>query len=88
VQSTDLRAQTARNLLDRYQIDINAAENGIPLRPNSHHGRGLHSGGAIDRVNLRLQNAVRNIRNWATAREKLLEALAEIKREIGLGRFP
>jgi hypothetical protein len=54
VQSTHPRASASRDLLDKYQIDVNSAENGVGLLPTgdkpAHHGHQLHSHDAIDAV--------------------------------------
>ena len=92
VQSTHRRAEEARKLLDKYQIDINSAENGIGLKPTgdrpAHHGQGLHSFDGIDEVTRRLQLAVGGVNDFALARRKIIEALRRIKQEIRLGNFP
>lgn len=94
-------AQQARNILNKYQIDINAADNGVALvggkgaprdfLPRHHRGGGsesLHSTKGARMVNERLQDAVRGIQDWATARKAVLEELTKIRREITFGVFP
>jgi len=92
VESTGLRADPARRILDKYQVDINDAVNGIALKPSgsrpAHHGQGLHSNLGIDAVSDRLRQATRNVNDWATARQALLDELDAIRREIINGTFP
>ncbi|MFN5529210.1 MAG: AHH domain-containing protein, partial [Planctomycetaceae bacterium] len=92
VQSTHPRAEAARKLLDKYQIDINDAVNGVGLRPTgpkpAHHGHGLHSHDAIDRVTDRLNRAVDGVSDWTSGRQALLDALSRLKSEIAGGKFP
>jgi hypothetical protein len=92
VQSTHRRAEEARKLLDKYQIDINSAENGIGLKPvgdrPAHHGQGLHSFDGIDEVARRLERAVSGVGDFATARRKIIAQLQKIKAEIRNGTFP
>ncbi|WP_071593302.1 AHH domain-containing protein [Kamptonema formosum] len=80
VASTHRRAQEARDILDRYGIDINDANNGIPLPNHLHHGRGLHSYRGIDEVRIRLRAA--------TSRDEAIEILTQISDEIRSGTFP
>lgn len=91
-QSTHLRAAAARKLLDKYQIDINDAVNGVGLKPSgakpAHHGHGLHSHDAIDRVRDRLDDAIRGASDWAAGRQRLLDELARLRGEIAGGQFP
>ena len=56
VPSTHLRAEEARDILDRFHIDINSADNGVALAHDLHHGHGLHSVG-IDEVVSQLRAA-------------------------------
>jgi hypothetical protein len=92
VQSTHPRAEAARKLLDKYQIDINDAVNGVGLRPSgpkpAHHGHGLHSHDAIRRVTERLEDAVNGASDWASGRNAMLDELAKLKGEIAGGQFP
>jgi A nuclease family of the HNH/ENDO VII superfamily with conserved AHH len=92
VQSTHPRAEVARKLLDKYQIDINDAANGVGLKPSgpkpAHHGHGLHSHDAIDRVTDRLNRAVDGVSDWASGRQALLDALAKLNFEIAGRQFP
>jgi hypothetical protein len=99
VESTGKRAAPAREILDKYEIDINSITNGVPLqssRPGAkinpgvrnHKGEGLHSYDGIDQVNNRLERAVRGASDWGAARQRVLDALAEIKAEILNGSFP
>jgi hypothetical protein len=92
VLSTDPRAEVARNILDRYQIDINDASNGVGLKPTgerpAHHGQGLHSNEGIRAVEERLREATRGISDWATGRERVLQTLADIRNAILNGMFP
>ncbi|XZE21304.1 AHH domain-containing protein [Pirellulaceae bacterium SH449] len=92
VQSTHARAAASRKLLDKYQIDINDAVNGVGLKPSgpkpAHHGHGLHSHSGIDQVNRRLEDAVRGAPDWATGRQRILDELSKLKAEIAGGTFP
>ena len=92
VPSTHARAAASRKLLDKYQIDINDAVNGIGLKPSgpkpAHHGNGLHSYDAIDTVTKRLNDAVEGASDWASGRKALLDEVASIKGEIAGGQFP
>ncbi len=92
VESTGSRAQPARDILDHFQIDINSAANGVPLRPTgprpAHHGQGLHSHAGIDAVTDRLRNAIQGITDWATGRQAVIDELAAIRAEILAGTFP
>jgi hypothetical protein len=92
VLSTHKRAEEARKLLDKYQIDINDAVNGVSLKPSgskpAHHGHGLHSHDAIDRVNQRLKDAVKDAPDWLSGRQSLLDELARLRAEIARGSFP
>ena len=92
VQSTHQRAADARKLLDKYQIDINDTVNGVGLKPTgpkpAHHGHGLHSNDAIDRVTKRLTEAANGVADWASKRQALLDELAKLRIEIAGGLFP
>jgi len=92
VQSTHARAAAARKILDKYQIDINDAVNGVGLKKSgsrpAHHGQGLHSYDGIDKVTRRLEDSVKGVKDWAKARERVLNTLADIREEILKGRFP
>lgn len=92
VQSTMKQAEPSRKLLDKYQIDINDAVNGVPLKGSgekpAHHGHGLHSHAAIIRVQKRLEAAVVDAKDWATGRAELLNELDKLKKEILRGEFP
>jgi hypothetical protein len=92
VASTHDRAEDARAILDKYQVDINDAVNGVGLKPTgskpAHHGHGLHSHAGIDAVTDRLRNAVRDVDDWATGRAKVLEELDNIRSDILSGTFP
>lgn len=92
VASTHGRATDARKLLDKYQIDINDAANGVSLKPTgakpAHHGTGLHSYAGIDAVTDRLRSAVKGVDDWATGRQRVLDALADIRQQILNGTFP
>lgn len=92
VLSTHTKAGPARELLDKYQIDINDAVNGVPLPASgpkpAHHGHRLHAIASIERVNTRLDEAIRHTDDWATGRSNLLKELATLKIEIINGDFP
>lgn len=92
VASTHRRAADARKILDKYQIDINDAANGVGLKPTgarpAHHGTGLHSHRGIDAVDRRLRAAVQGVDDWATGRAKVLEELGNIRTDILNGTFP
>jgi Pretoxin HINT domain/A nuclease family of the HNH/ENDO VII superfamily with conserved AHH len=89
VASTHPRAQRARDLLDRYNIDINGADNGVGLLPGKHHGNGLHSYDGIDEVTRRLERAERLTGggDWASSRIAIMEELRTIGLEIRSGGF-
>jgi hypothetical protein len=98
VPGTHSRAAPGRAILDRYQIDINAAENGVSLvggrgapqnvLPRHHRGSGLHTHDGIDAVTNRLQRATQGINDWATGRQAVIDELAAIRAEILAGTFP
>lgn len=100
VASTHRRAQSARDLLDAYQIDINSAENGVALvggkgagreiDPRHHRGGQLHSLAGIEVVNLRIDEAIRGIslKEWEKARAAILLELDRIRSLILSGQFP
>ena len=56
--------------------------------PRHHRGSQLHSRAGVDALNRRLANAIQDIDDWATARQAVLDELALIKQEIGVGQFP
>ena len=91
VASTHARATEAREILDKYHIDINSAENGVALRPTgprpAHHGNGLHSEAAIDAVTQRLRDATRGL-DFDTGRRAALSEIEAIRQEILSGSFP
>jgi hypothetical protein len=82
VPSTHRDAEEARGILDRFGIDINAAENGVFLKATEHHGKGLHSDWGIDAVTIRLQRAEKS-----GTREAILSALRELGAQIKAGKF-
>jgi hypothetical protein len=98
VPGTHRRGASARAILDRYQIDINAAENGLPVvggrgaaqdvLPRRHRGSRLHSHEGIDAVTQRLQSAVEDVSDWATGRQNVVNELRNIQNEILNGAFP
>ena len=88
VQSTDSRAQEARDLLDEYHIDVNGAENGIKLTRLIHQTSGFQREQAILDVTDRLRKAARRGKSWNAARWAVMEELGEIRRDIRAGRFP
>lgn len=83
-------AEEARKLFDRCHIDINAATNGIYLSPDEHLKRGLHTKAAQEEVTRRIALAIKGITDWGKARQKILEQLELIAKEIASGdfRFP
>ncbi len=86
VPSTHSRAQEARDLLDRFGIDINDAVNGAPVSKPIH---GLqHNGPAIDKVTKRLEEAIDGIDDEVIAKASLLEELQNLKIDILNGNFP
>lgn len=89
VQSTAKRQQVqqARDILDKYQIDINAAENGVPLAPGDHRGVGLHSHRTQNKVLDRLRAAERGAKTWEQGRMRVVEALGKMADEIKAGTF-
>jgi hypothetical protein len=92
VPSTHDRAKPAQDLVEKYQIDINDAINGVGLKPMgskpAHYGCGLHSHEGIDRVTERLTDAVQGTVDWAKARKALIDALRQLNGEIRRGLFP
>jgi len=88
VPSTHPNAQRARNLLDKYEIDINDAANGVGLTKAQHQGSGLHKHDNIDAVTRRLEEAVEGIDDWATGRQAIIDELAAIRLGILNGTFP
>jgi len=98
VPGTHSRAAPARAILDTYQIDINAAENGVSLvggrgapqnvMPRHHRGSGLHTHEGTDAVTDRLRAATNGVTDWATGRQRVLDTLADIRAEILAGTFP
>ncbi|HEU4406811.1 MAG TPA: toxin TcdB middle/N-terminal domain-containing protein [Polyangiaceae bacterium] len=80
VASTHPRARAARNILDKYQVDINSAANGVKLPGHLHHGHGLHSNKGIDAVTSRL--------SAATSAKDVEAILGRIQQEILSGKFP
>ena len=88
VQSTDPRAQTARELLDKYQIDINSSENGLKVTHQVHQTSGFQQDKAIKAVTGRLEKAARGAKNLAAARQKVLGELSKLKQAIASGKFP
>jgi hypothetical protein len=88
VQSTDLRAEDARELLDKYHIDVNGAENGIKLTRLMHQRSGLQTDKAIKAVADRLQEAADSAKSWNAARWAVMEELGEIRHDILKKRFP
>ena len=76
------KGQDARDLLDKYHIDINGAENGVFLTFAQHIKKdGLHSGRAIDAVTRRLNGGIVD-GNFAESRKNLIEILNRIGFEI------
>jgi hypothetical protein len=92
------RAAPARQLLDKYQIDINDPANGVLLKggpgapattlPRRHRGSGLHSHRGVDAVTRRLEQTVEGVSDWGKARQLLLNELGKIGSEIKSGSFP
>ena len=87
VARTHRRADRARKLLDKFQIDINGAENGVGLVNNMHHGQGLHSFSGIDTVYDRLFAAQQGVKNWGKARAEIIFELQKIGAEQRAGTF-
>lgn len=56
--------------------------------PATRHGSGLHTHKGIQAAADRLEEAIKGIDDWATAREKLIEELNTIGDEIQHGTFP
>jgi len=92
------RAEPARAILDKYQIDINDPANGVLLpggkgapksiSPRRHRGSELHSNDGVDAVRDRLKAAIIGVEDWTTARQRVIDALREIGDEIKSGSFP
>jgi RHS repeat-associated protein len=87
VPSTHARADRARKLLDKYQIDINSADNGVPLSKSEHYGQLLHSDRSIERVTDQLRAAAEG-KPWAQARQDVIDKLGEIALIIKNGGTP
>ncbi|QDT46981.1 tRNA(Glu)-specific nuclease WapA precursor [Symmachiella dynata] len=81
-------SKAGRELLEKYQIDINSAVNGIPLTRPEHYTPGLHSGKTLKRINNRLEDAVKGIEDWATGRNAVIDELANIRKDILAGILP
>lgn len=88
VPSTHSKGNDARAILDKYQIDINAKENGVGITKEQHQEVGLHKHANINRINKRINLAQDGIENWGIAREAVLAELESIKTEILNGLFP
>ena len=88
VQSLDPGSAAARDLLDKYQIDINVAANGVDLTRSQHYIKGLHSDATMKRVTDRLKKAVRGIDDWNKARQEMLDELDVIRQIIKDGGLP
>ena len=86
VQSTDPRAKVARDLLDKYHIDINSADNGLKLTRQVHQTSGLQQTKTIDAVTKNLKDAADSAKDWGAARAKVLDALSKIKTGIANGK--
>jgi hypothetical protein len=94
--------QKARDLLLEHQIDINSADNGVPLRSTKpgtppppdktlrmHKGDGIHTNEGGRRTYSRLQDAVdRAGKDWGARRQALINELAKIRKDILAGRLP
>jgi hypothetical protein len=83
VPSTHREAELAREILDRFGIDINSADNGIVLTQSQHVGHGLHTDKAIRAVYDRLQQA-----EASGQRARIMDALQKIAQQIQAGAFP
>jgi hypothetical protein len=83
VPSTHHEAEAAREILDRFGVDINSADNGVVLAQSQHLGHGLHTDKAIQEVYNQLLRAER-----IGGRAEVLKALQRIAREIQTGAFP
>ncbi len=81
-------AYDGRAILDRYQININAAENGISIPRTQHEKTQLHTNSNIGLVNRRLEAAVDGVTDWATGRQNVFDELSRLKDEIREGTFP
>lgn len=82
VPSTHREAEQAREILDRFGIDINSTDNGVVLTQSQHVGHGLHTKEAILEVLNRLRRAEKS------GSAEVLKALQRIAREIQNGAFP
>ena len=87
VQSTDRRAQAARDLLDYYQIDINSAENGVGLMKDVHQGSGLQTTATINWVFQELLSASRIGGDWTAQRQSIINKLRELAQLILEGKL-
>ena len=72
------KAAPARDILERYGIDINSADNGVFLGSQQHGG--LHTGTYYDEVNARLSGV--------NSRQEVLEVLKDISTGLQNGTFP
>jgi hypothetical protein len=83
VPSTHHEGEQAREILDRFGIDINTADNGVILPKRLHHGRGLHSDRTIRKITNLLQIAERS-----GQRQVVINRLQSLARQIQAGQFP
>jgi hypothetical protein len=83
VPSTHREAERAREILDRFGIDINSVDNGVVLTQSQHVGHGLHTDKAIRAVVSRLQRA-----EESGQRTKIIEVLRDIAQQIQTRAFP
>jgi hypothetical protein len=79
------KAIQARKILEKYGIDINAAENGVWLPTGDKIGRGtnhlsLHTNRYYNEVNRRLMQA--------KSKKEVLEILQDIEKELANNTFP
>jgi hypothetical protein len=78
VPSTHPRAAEAREILEKFGVDVNAAENGLALKDVQHAG--LHTHKYIDEVTRLLRQA--------RSQKAVMEVLERIAKLIKAGRFP
>ena len=77
-----MSAKDSRNLLNKYDIDVDTAANGIPLGHSSPHNF-THTRDFNDRVNSRLHNVENRTRNNGYGKKAIRRSLQSELRAIG-----
>ena len=90
--------QEVRNILDKYEIDINCDMNGVPVGNTpelaakygirAHKGQGLHTNKASEQILERFNMAIRAQKTWGEQKRAVLGVLKELRRETFFGQFP